>query len=395
MDPFIDPEALDPAHPMTPRKLANLARADEAHRTRASVFDALPSKVTFQTTDVCNLACDHCQIPTRLKQEAMHPRLLDQLTAQLLPDLIELHPTNLGEPFAWPHFRRLCALLEQHGVVLDLTTNGTLLTPGRIEWIAPVARDVKISFDGATASTFERIRRGASFDAVCESVAGLVRRLARVSVRRPVVAFQMTLMRDNVEELPELVRLAHELGVDRVKAYHLFSFRPDLDPQSLMGDLERYEEHILPRALALGEELGVDLQLAEPSGGTREGLEEAVCHLPWHESWIDVDGSVLLCHSHGGEVAGRLEEFEAAWSGPLYRSVRRAFAEGRPAGACDGCGMNLKKASEHEPVPYDPGTFLSTPGGGASAVTWSARMRPFDLGGRREGFPSPSEGGSE
>ena len=106
MDPFIDPDALDPAHPLTPRKLANLARADEAHSARAAEFDALPSKLTFQTTDVCNLSCGHCQIPLRLKQASMEPRLLDLLVQQLLPDLIELHPTNLGEPFAWPHFRR-------------------------------------------------------------------------------------------------------------------------------------------------------------------------------------------------------------------------------------------------------------------------------------------------
>ena len=387
MDPFIDPDALDSAHPLTPRKLANLARANEAHSAMAAEFDALPSKLTFQTTDVCNLSCGHCQIPLRLKQASMEPRLLDLLVQQLLPDLIELHPTNLGEPFAWPHFRRLCGHLDEYGVVLDLTTNGTLLTTQRIEWIAPIARDVKISFDGATAETFERLRRGASFDAVCGSVAALVQRLARVRVRRPVVALQMTLMRDNVHELPGLVRLARRLGVDRVKAYHLFSFSPELDRQSLMGDLERYEQDILPRTLALGEELRVDLQLAEPSGGSREALTPRVCHLPWHESWIDVDGSVLVCHSHGGEVAGSLEDFAAAWSGPLYRSVRRGFAEKRPIGACDGCGMNLAKATEHEPVPYDPGTFLSGEPSETQDVHWSARMRPFDLAGRRRGFP--------
>lgn len=27
------------------------------------------------------------------------------------------------------------------------------------------------------------------------------------------------------------------------------------------------------------------------------------CFLPWHESWVDVDGAVLVCHSHGGTVA--------------------------------------------------------------------------------------------
>lgn len=395
MDPYIDSEALDPAHPLTARKLANLARANEAHTARAAHFDALPSKLTFQTTDACNLSCGHCQIPTRLKRSAMTPNMLDQLATQLLPDLIELHPTNVGEPFAWPHFQRLCADLHAYGVLLDLTTNGTLLTSARIEWIAPIARDVKVSFDGANAATFERHRKGASFAAVCRKVEALVARLARVRVRRPMVSLQMTLMRDNVDELLDLVRLAHRLGVHRVKAYHLFSFQADLDRQSLMGDLDRYESDILPRTLALGQELGIDLQLAEPSGGTRETLGAQVCHLPWHESWVDLDGSVLLCHSHGGHVAGQLRNFRAAWMGKLYRSVRQAFAAGQPIGACNGCGMNLAKSDEHEAVPYDAATFLSGQNDSTSAVQWSARMRPFDLTGRRPGFPLSVERGDE
>lgn len=378
MDPYIDPDALDPTHPLTPRKRDNLARADAAHRERSVDVAANPSKVTFQTTDVCNLDCPHCQIPRAAKLAAMHPALLDDLRRHLLPDLIELHPTNLGEPFAWPHFRELCADLAAHGVLLDLTTNGTLLTADRAEWLAPIARDIKVSFDGATAPTFERLRRGASFERVCANVRGLVDRLRRVRVRRPIVALQMTLMRDNVDELPALVRLAHDLGADRVKAYHLFSFRPELDEQSLMPHLEHYERDILPAALALGESLGVELQLAEPSGGDPGTLMPRVCHLPWHETWIDVDGAVLLCHSHGGEVAGHLCDFPAAWNGPLYRTVRAAFARGRPAGACDGCGMNYDKPAEHVPVPYDPGSFTRD-SRTAAAVRWSGRMRQFDL----------------
>ena len=378
MDPYIDPEALDPAHPLTRRKLDNLARADAAHRRLEVKVDALPCKVTFQTTDVCNLDCPHCQIPRAQKTAAMRPELLGWLREQLLADLIELHPTNLGEPFAWPYFRALCGELAEHGVILDLTTNGTLLTADRVEWIAPIARDVKVSFDGATPATFERLRRGASFARVCDNVRGLVARLHQVRVRRPVVALQMTLMRDNVEELPALIRLAHELGADRVKAYHLFSFDPAMDEQSLMGSLDRYEREILPDALELGDALGVDLQLAEPSGGDPAKLNRQVCHLPWHETWIDVDGAVLLCHSHGGEVAGHLDRFADAWNGPLYSRVRAAFAAGAPIGACDGCGMNFGKSAEHVAVPYDPGSFVRLRRG-RDEVGWSGRMRQFQL----------------
>ena len=382
MDPYIDHEALDPAHPLTRRKLDNLVRADEAYRARASRVDALPSKLTFQTTDHCNLDCPHCQIPKPQKTQAMDARWLGLLAEVLLPDLIELHPTNLGEPFAWPHFRRLCHLLDEHGVLLDLTTNGTLLDAHRLEWIAPIVRDVKISFDGATARTFEHFRRGASFAHVCDNVRGLTQRLRRVPTRRPLVSLQMTLMRDNVDELISLIDLAHTLGVDRVKAYHLFRPRVEVAHQSLMGEFARYAERILPEALQRGLELGIDLQLAEPRAPSTDGLESTTCFLPWHESWVDIDGSVLLCHSHGGETAGTLEDFGAAWNGPLYSRIRSGFAENRPVGACDGCGMNYTKRHEHQPVPYDPENFTGQ-SADVGSVRWSGRMRQFELRGRR------------
>ena len=382
MDPYIDPDALDPAHPFTARKLDNLARADVALREGRLVLDSLPSKLTLQTTDQCNLRCPHCQIPPERKTRSMDGGLLSLLGAQLLPDLIELHPTNLGEPFAWPHFQALCGMLFEHGVVLDLTTNGTLLDARRLEWIAPIARDIKVSFDGATAPTFERFRTGARFDRVCENVRRLTERLDRVRCRRPTVALQMTLMRDNYQELPQLVELAHQMGAHRVKAYHLFAFRDELREQSLMPTLEHYERVIRPRAEERAHQLGVDVQLAEVSGGTRDDLVWRTCFLPWHESWVDVDGSVLLCHSHEGQVLGSLDAFERAWNGPALQRVRRGLAERQPVGACAQCGMCWERERPDGRVPMDRDSFLGD--AGSEGIRWSGRMRQFGLSGRRE-----------
>ncbi len=392
MDPYIDSKALDAAHPLTARKLDNLRRANAAHAVRAEVVDALPSKITLQTTDACNLDCPHCQIPRAQKTARMGREVLETVVRELFPTLIELHPTNLGEPFAWPLFRELCAEMEQHGVLLDLTTNGTLLDENRLEWIAPIARDVKVSFDGAKPETFERLRRGARFDSVCANVRALVVRLGAVRTRRPQIALQMTIMRSNVHELPELVQLGAELGVDRVRAYHLFSFTEEMDCEAIVGEPALWQPAI-DAAGAVGERLGVRVQLAEPPAetGSPSTLRQIACHLPWHEAWVDVDGAVLPCHSHGGDRAGNLLEtpFAAIWNDGLYRRIRAGFATERPAWHCDGCGMCYRRASGMSAVPYDLGSFsssaarVSPDSAGLVQVRWSGRMRPFELTGRR------------
>lgn len=392
MDPYIDPGRLDPANPYHARKWENLRRGDAAHRARAEVVDALPVKITLQTTDACNLDCPHCQIPRARKKPRMREDVLDRVVEQLFPTLVELHPTNVGEPLTWPLFERLCQQMADYGVLLDLTTNGTLLSDQRIAWLVPIARDIKVSFDGATRDTFERLRRGARFDAVCSNVRRLVAAL-RGSPRRPTVSLQMTLMRSNVRELPALVRLGAELGVHRVKAYHLFSFTEEMDAESLMHELSVWPP-ILEQAETGAQRLGIALECAEPAGEPdATALISTTCHLPWHEAWIDIDGAVLPCHSHGGDVAGNLLDapFSAIWNGPLYRRIRRGYARGRLDWHCDGCGMNCERATPEGAVPYDPESFLSPAwravhaGHARSPIRWSGRMRQFDLTGRRDG----------
>ena len=383
-------EALDPSHPLTPGKLANLAQLDAAYQRHDIALSALPAKVVLQTTDACNLNCPMCQIPLADKKRHMPRALFERVVDELFPTLMELHPTNLGEPLVSPWFVDLCGAMRAHGVALDLTTNGTLLDDKRIAAILPVARDIKVSFDGATAATYERIRSPARFDQVCANVATLARALGEIPDRRPDLSLQMTLMRSNVVELPELVRLAARLGATRVKAYHLFAFRRDLDSESLMLGPDIWRP-ILDEALRVGADLGVDLRLAEPSAqGSTVAVEATACHLPWFESWVDLDGSVLPCHSHGGDAAGNLNsaEFASIWNGPLYQRIRQGFADRLLTWHCDGCGMNCQKAAEHVDVPYDPENFLSPDWrrnnpAARSSVRWSGRMKQFDLDHRR------------
>lgn len=391
MDHYIIPEALSCNATLRALKMANYNKACKEHEARAVQLESLPSKIVLQTTDRCNLTCPICQIPKLQKKLTMSPRIFEKVVAELFPTLIELHPTNIGEALLSPWFNYMCEQMDHFGVLLDLTTNGTLLDEERIAKIAPIIRDAKISFDGATKKTFEEKRRGAKFEQVCSNIKKF--RLAidgSKPQRKVILALQMTLMRSNYLELPQLIKLAGELGANCVKAYHLFSFCPEMDKESLMHDLTIWPP-VLEKALELGQQYNIELQLAEPllkSAQKLSNLKSTVCHLPWHESWIDYDGKVYACHSHAGKNAGNILEknFSTIWNSDLYQNIRSAFAKNIPYGKCYNCGMNFHKQEEHQAVIYDPQSFLSTKGqqGVSSNIRWSARMRPYDLAGREE-----------
>ncbi|EKE00536.1 MAG: hypothetical protein ACD_21C00331G0002 [uncultured bacterium] len=392
MDHYITPEALNCSGALRALKIANYQRACREHETHTTKLESLPSKIILQTTDKCNLTCPICQITASQKKLSMPLKIFERVVEQLFPSLIELHPTNIGEPLLSPWFNYMCEQMEHFGVLLDLTTNGTLLNEQRIEKIVPIIRDIKVSFDGASKKTFEEKRRGAKFETVCNNITKLRRALDENKISKKInLALQMTLMQSNYLELPDLIKLASELGANCVKAYHLFSFSPEMDQESLMNDLHIWAP-VLDKALALGKLHNIELQLAEPiitGSNTLPDLEPTSCHLPWHEAWIDYDGKVYSCHSHGGQNAGNVleENFPLIWNSDLYQNIRLAFANNKPRGYCHNCGMNFRKQEEHQPVTYDTQSFLSSQHPNQQKqienIRWSSRMRPFDLSGRK------------
>ncbi len=382
MDPYIDVEALDPDHPLTELKLQNYKSSCYSQTKKSLELDSLPSKIILQTTDACNLNCPMCQIPWDQKGRHMSTTTFTKAVEQLFDTLVELHPSNLGEPMASPWFNVLCETMREKGVLLDLTTNGTMLNSKRIQWILPIARDIKVSFDGATKDTFDRIRVNGRFEKVCENTRNLSKQLEKYG-KRSILSLQMTLMQSNFKELPSLVDLAHQLGADRVKAYHMFSFSEEMNNESLMPILEEYTP-VLMEALDRGKELGIQMECAEPVASDSDPMPGwNVCHLPWHESWIDIDGSVFACHSHGGESFGNIHHspFREIWNSHKYQAIRKGFFDKSPVWNCDGCGMTCKKSTEHQPVPVDRQSFLySSEPEQVSNVRWSGRMKQFDLG---------------
>jgi radical SAM protein with 4Fe4S-binding SPASM domain len=389
MDPYIDVNSLRCSSKLKELKLANYQLACDEYNNNSIRLHSLPSKIVVQTTDICNLACKMCQLSKKAKKRSMEVNLFDKIVSELFPTLIELHPTNIGEALISPWFDYLCEKMEQYGVLLDLTTNGMLLSKKKIKLIMPILRDIKISFDGSRKETFESIRTNASFTTICNNIRTLVHEIQSQKYhKQPNVSLQVTIMKQNYKQLPEIIEVAHNLGVKSVKAYHLFSFSKEMDKCSLINEFDKWHP-ILAQALRLGDKYNIHLELAEPLATTQKHIDDLKvrkCHLPWHESWIDYNGKIYACHSHQGVSVGDITEqtFEDVWNSKLYEKVRKNLNTNKDASSlCHNCGMNFMKDYEHQAVPYDHESFLSTHNNSISGIRWSQRMRPFDIKGIR------------
>jgi MoaA/NifB/PqqE/SkfB family radical SAM enzyme len=113
-------------------------------------------------------------------------------------------------------------MAKSSGCVVGFSTNATLLNPDRSQALVEAGLDwIAYSVDGSTPETYGRIRVGASFEKVMENIAGVQRLREKRRSEKPRTMLFFVMMKENVHELPTMVKLAKSKGIDQVVAKNL------------------------------------------------------------------------------------------------------------------------------------------------------------------------------
>lgn len=377
---------LDKSNPYYEFKKINYLRAKELYFSDKADINCLPIRATVQTTDFCNLSCIMCQIHSQKERHTLKQMPVndfDKIVEKLFPALIEVHPTNIGEPMISPWFGYLCRKTEEYGVLLDITSNGTLMTEENILNILPSLLDIKISFDGIKKETFEKIRKGADFNRLLYNIDNFLK-IRKSFYRKPTITLQVTLFNFNYKELPDIIKFAKDKGIDRVKAYHVFSYSNEIDKVSLVNDLENFEG-IRKECAELAKQLGIKIEIAEPpSKNPKQDLQNLVhqkCRLPWTECFIDYDGYVYPCHIHNHIAFGNIfsEDTFKVWNGNYAQLLRNGLINGNfEKLICNNCGNNYIRVNREMSVPYNKDDYLFNKTGDKN-INWGNRCKQFLL----------------
>jgi CheY-like chemotaxis protein len=218
--------------------------------------------------------------------------------------LKEIIPSTMGEPLLFQDFEEIIHLCRKHGLKMNLTTNGTFPGKGAEQWarlLAPICSDVKISWNGGCKSTQEKIMRGTDWEknlANLRTFVAIRDQLHSEGGSRCRVTLQLTFMEANIMELPEIVELAVNEGVDRVKGHHLWAHFKEIEGQSLKrgadsiirwNDVSRRAHHIARTAMA---ERGFPLllenfeELESYDSKEREQDKAGSCPFLGKEAWV-------------------------------------------------------------------------------------------------------------
>jgi MoaA/NifB/PqqE/SkfB family radical SAM enzyme len=144
--------------------------------------------------------------------------------------------------------------------------------------------------------THQYYRAGADYTELKDTIRTLTETKNRLKVAKPVIGITYTMMRDNMHELPEAVRLASELGVNQITCGHLDCISEDsLQSHTTFLYPSRGDKECLVNAAMEARSAGIAFD-AEPPFMSGEIL---ACepHPMRVTLFIRADGTVVPCHA--------------------------------------------------------------------------------------------------
>ncbi|MCL7413335.1 MAG: radical SAM protein [ANME-2 cluster archaeon] len=274
--------------------------------------------------------------PRRLMDIHMIHRTVEQMASKGLSEII---PSTMGEPLLYKHFDEIIKISSRFGIKINLTTNGTWPKLGPQKWaeiLCPVSSDIKISWNGARAATQEAIMRGSEFSQRLDDLYTFVKvrdDIAASGGNHCRLTFQCTFMEINLDELLDIIRLAADIGIERVKGHHLWVHSPEMQHLDMRRSIEsrsrwnRIVERCQDRVKHLPEGKNVILENFVPLPiENAEIPPHWTCPFLGKEAWVNHEGRFNPCcapdvqrqelgmFGHVADDGG----MEAIWEGEKY-----------------------------------------------------------------------------
>ena len=338
----------------TDRSLNNLERIQSNIACGNVFLDSYPVQVHFLMIDKCNVKCIMCggdyfrsksgRMITLEKFKTMAANLkLENARAIVL--------AGAGDPLL---NRDLAAIIQfvrktYPLISISVTTNGLALTP-KLSGILlenGVAL-VNISINSASRASYRRIMQVDGFDAVCRNATSFVEQRNRTG-RPTVFQFSAAINRLNIEEIPLLVELAREIGVNGINLFYTRFYPERIRHMNVEDPADRLEnsaslffhqelsDHVILKASSLARHYRINLT-HEPLFS--ENAAPCKCTWPMSQVMVGFDGEIYPCggsevhfrekveqgiYNFGNALQGPVEGF---WNSEIYRSLRISSRQG-------------------------------------------------------------------
>ncbi len=221
---------------------------------RKEILESKPRAMIGMIMNKCNISCRICDIWREgVWQEP--DRILKEIV-ELLPYMEDICWQG-GEVFLMKGFNEMlsegvkCKNLNQ-----VIFTNGLLLNEKNLEIIAKGNVELVLSIDGATKESYEYIRRGASFEKLC-NVLELIKEVRKTTGAKINTYYNPVICRTNYKEIEEMVEFAKKyeftaITLNPIRGYPEENIFQPIDEQAF-----DFMRKVIPLAETKAKEYGI------------------------------------------------------------------------------------------------------------------------------------------
>ena len=315
---------------MSPTSLDSLANSVAVRLVNSRYGQ--PYHINLEVTTKCNLNCRQCgksRMPVHSRDSDMSFDLFRSIVDDLGYPTKHVNLIGLGEPLMNVQVFHMIEYIKKKGFEVSITDNFTLLDEKVSQSLIDLGLDyLYASFDSVSKVEFEKIRTGASFDRVLENIKHFVEIRLRNKAKKPLIYFKSTISKENYSEIPKIVKLAEDLGLDGVD----FSKQISQDKGYFNDPAFHLDPEILPKT---------DLEIVPCEMGDYPCQGLIGC-------FVTFDGKVMPC-DHVIQILQR-DEFSSfqvgdlssdaiskVWRSAHHRGIRKGLASGKFLPFCNKC----------------------------------------------------------
>lgn len=334
-----------------------------------------PTILQLEVTKNCNLRCIMChkgQMPEGV--DFNRSDISDIAVERLKPLYPHLRHAMLfgdGEPMVYSKFWDIVQDIRSASpeCAIDFINNGTMMHAKNIERCLDYkVSHMGLSLGGATKASHNYIRKDSDLDQIVKNFQNLKTAKNKLNTFEPYVTALIVVMRSNFREIPDFVKMCHDLQFYDIHLQKLFVTHPSME-------LEHVKDSELLPFLIEGQKVAQALKIGfshYPVSGGYFGnnqysnfnpndrifrqhyvprLDTGYCRFqqPWNTVYVLHDGKVVPdCHwwfsgretdlNHCGVLSESMDIFDI-WYGERYERIRSEISNGNILPQCRGCGL--------------------------------------------------------
>jgi MoaA/NifB/PqqE/SkfB family radical SAM enzyme len=337
-----------------------------------------PLRIDAELHRRCNLNCVMCarrNSQIDMTEESKKIEMPTQKWIEIVRESGEMgtrawNISGLGEPMCKPQtLFDVMKTIKAYNMFGELTTNGTLWKEEYIKRTIKMNWDsVCVSIDAPDAAIHDSLRRvNKTFKKATKTVKLFAEWRNKMGMEVPCLTLNVVLNRLNYKKLPEMVKLAYNLGADAIFVEPMIVYT-DLGEKIKLRENEIEE---LPKIIEEAKELGkeynivttvtcetpeknIQSELVKNTSDIRSILLEDAkkfnddkilsipCYSPWFFLMIRADGTAIHCGESKKIFDNiRNKSLEEIWFGQTLKDIREQFLQGKLPEYCNMCRPNV------------------------------------------------------